>query len=169
MLHGLQTKNFLEIQAVTQIEEVLKERESASQDMSLSSPIEVDDLGDMPASQSLPLKKGVVPKLDRKQIEQRIEEDRERHKRAREKIWAFQSTDEYTEADKLWDEASSLGEDDHILGEEEWQEWKEAMRNTCSHRREEAEMKEAAEREAAARDAAGKLTAETNGGRSRYR
>jgi CTD kinase subunit gamma len=133
--------------------------------MSLSSPIEGDDLGDMPASQSLAPKKGGLPKLDRKQVEQRIEEDRERHKRARENIWAFQPTEEYTEADKLWDEASSFGEDDHVLGEEEWQEWKEAMRNACSHRREEAEAREAAEREAAARDAARKLNVEANGGK----
>ena len=145
VLQGLQAKSLLENDAVTQIEEVLKERESASQDVGLSSPINGDDLGDMPPSQTLPPKNGAVPKLDRKQIEQRIEEDRERHKRLRENIWAVQTTAEYTEADKLWDEASSLGDDDHILGEEEWQEWQEAMRNSCPHRREEI-SREPAER-----------------------
>ena len=161
----MQAKNFIETRAVTQIEDVLKEREAAAQDMSLSSPLAADDLGDMPASQSLAPKKGTVSKLDRKQVEQRIEEDRERHKRARENIWAFQPTDEYSEADKLWDEASSLGEDDHVMGEEEWQEWKEAMRDACPHSRAEAE---AAEREAAAREAP-RNRSEGNGDRPRVR
>lgn len=123
-----------------QIEEVLKERDTAAQDISMSSPANGDlDLGDMPPSQTLPPpKKGnAPPKLDRKQIEQRIEEDRERHKRLREGIWAVPAGD-YTEMEKLWEETSDLGEDDHVMGEEEWQEWKQAAQNACPHSREAA-------------------------------
>jgi CTD kinase subunit gamma len=59
-----------------------------------------------------------VTKLDKRQIEQRIEEDRERHKRLRESIWAVPS-DEDAEFERLWEETSDLGEDDVIMTEEE--------------------------------------------------
>jgi CTD kinase subunit gamma len=129
---------------VTQIEEVLKERDTAAQDIAMDSPVYGGDLGDMPPSQTLAsAKKGNgPPKLDRKQIEQRIEEDRERHKRLREGIWAVPAGDK-SELDRLWEETSDLGEDDHRLGEEEWQEWKQAMDNSCPHRREAAAKKDA--------------------------
>ncbi len=77
-----------------------------------------------------------MTKLDRKQIEQRIEEDRERHKRQRENIWAISAADD-AELEKLWEETSDLGEDDHRMGEEEWAEWKaEDEARKCPHRRE---------------------------------
>lgn len=82
-------------------------------------------------------------RLDKKQIEQRIEEDRERHKRLRENIWAVPkpvagaygaggmvagrgpnggvTEDEF---DKLWEETSELGEDDFELYREEAEERK---------------------------------------------
>ena len=65
---------------------------------------------------------GISPmvKLDKKQIEQRIEEDRERHKRLRESIWAVNADDDANaEFDKLWVEASDIGEDDHLAAEED--------------------------------------------------
>ncbi|KAK2070651.1 hypothetical protein P8C59_005128 [Phyllachora maydis] len=135
VLRALQGKSHLGAETVTQIEEVLKERDTAAQDISLSSP--VNDLGDMPPSQTLPPpKRGGAPlKLDRKQVEQRLEEDRERHKRLRESIWAVPSGDD-AEMEKLWEETSDLGEDDHRLGEEEWQEWKASAQNSCPHKRE---------------------------------
>jgi CTD kinase subunit gamma len=65
-------------------------------------------------------KEGVdsVARLDKRQIEQRIEEDRERHKRLREHIWAVsgENDDEY---EKMWDEASEVGEDDYLGAEED--------------------------------------------------
>ena len=121
------------------------------------------DLGDMPPSQTLPppasslsSRRGrssgrphqnlngrhnhsphhAAPQLDRKQIEQRIEEDRERHKRLREGIWAVPAG-QYAEMEKLWDETSDLGEDDHVLLAEEWQDWEACMataRDACPHR-----------------------------------
>jgi CTD kinase subunit gamma len=113
----------------------------------MSSPPPVDDtdnLGDMPPSRTLPpyntttAKKShnAPPKLDKKQIEQRIEEDRERHKRQRENIWAVPPGDD-AEMERLWEETSDLGEDDHRMGEEEWAEWKsEFEARKCVHQRE---------------------------------
>ena len=55
-------------------------------------------------------------RLDKRQIEQRIEEDRERHKRLRESIWAVEEDGEF---ERLWDEASEVGEDDYLQAEED--------------------------------------------------
>lgn len=144
VLQGLQAKNFLDAQAVHEIEEVLKERDTAAHDVGLSSPVAAEDgllLADMPPSQTLPQPRRPGPgaggmKLDRKQVEQRIEEDRERHKRLRESIWAVPPGPN-AERDKLWEETSDLGEDDHIMGEEEWEERIRTAQNSCVHRREE--------------------------------
>ncbi len=148
VLHALQNKCFLETQAVTQIEEVLRDRDASAQDIAMSSPPAVaggnadgaDHLADTPPARTLPPygKRGNAPmsKLDRKQIEQRIEEDRERHKRERENIWAISAADD-AELEKLWEETSDLGEDDHRMGDEEWAEWKaEDEARKCPHRRE---------------------------------
>lgn len=132
-----------------QIEEVLRDRDTAAQDIALSSsPGANGDLGlsDMPPSQTLPpqpRRGNAPPKLDRKQVEQRIEEDRERHKRLRENIWAVPSGD-HAELDKLWEETSDLGEDDERMHEEEWQEWKMVQQqNSCGHPREAAAQEKA--------------------------
>jgi hypothetical protein len=102
-------------------------------------------VADMPPSQTLPQPQQPSRrhgpgaggmKLDRKQVEQRIEEDRERHKRLRESIWAV-PPGQNAERDKLWEETSDLGEDDHIMGEEEWEERGRTAQNSCVHRREE--------------------------------
>ena len=70
---------------------------------------------------------GAPARLDKRQIEQRIEEDRERHKRAREGIWAVPQENasvlaEDAEFEKLWEEGSELDEDDFILTREESEE-----------------------------------------------
>jgi CTD kinase subunit gamma len=138
----MQNKSFLEAQAVTQIEEVLKERDASAQDISMSSPPPhpADGDGGMPPSRTLlpnyNKRSNAPAKLDKKQIEQRIEEDRERHKRQREHIWAVPPGED-AEMEKLWDETSDLGEDDHRMGEEEWAEWKaEYEARRCVHRKE---------------------------------
>ena len=59
-----------------------------------------------------------VDKLDKKQIEQRIEEDRERHKRLRESIWAVDTSVE-DELQRLMEETSDLCSDDFRMMEEE--------------------------------------------------
>ncbi len=67
-----------------------------------------------------------MTRLDKRQIEQRIEEDRERHKRLRENIWAV-TDDGDVEFEKLWDEASDIGEDDYIAAEEDALERRQAI------------------------------------------
>lgn len=142
VIQALHTKSFLDAQVVLQIEEVLKERDSAAQDLALSSPGSNDTVvGDgMAPSQTMqaPRRNNAMPRLDRKQIEQRIEEDRERHKRLRETMWAVPSGSR-AEMEKLWDETSDLGEDDFRAMEEEQLEWERNHQNSCPHRREAAE------------------------------
>ncbi|USW51827.1 Putative CID domain, CTD kinase subunit gamma Ctk3 [Septoria linicola] len=66
-------------------------------------------------------------RLDKRQIEQRIEEDRERHKRAREGIWAIPQQrggdlavdNEY---EHVWEGGSDVDSDDYRMAEEETEE-----------------------------------------------
>ncbi|RDW65388.1 hypothetical protein BP5796_10080 [Coleophoma crateriformis] len=125
VLQGLQTKKYLLGQTVTEIEECLKERDTSSEHLGLSSPLHPDDVemggtegGAVQRSKQVP--NGTL-RQDKKQVEQRIEEDRERHKRLRENIWAVPSIpgNPNAEFDKLWEETSDLGEDDFILYAEE--------------------------------------------------
>ena len=131
VLQGLQQKSFLLAQTVSEIEECLKERDTAPDAVGLSSPLQ-PDVEMTGTAQTTPksVKTNGYQRLDKKQIEQRIEEDRERHKRLRENIWAVPkasgSVDEGQEFDKLWEETSDLGEDDFILYEEEAQERRDA-------------------------------------------
>jgi CTD kinase subunit gamma len=124
VLHGLQAKTFLLPQTVLEIEECLKERDKLPDHIGLSSPTqganeEMKDVKDKDRERKN------APRLDKKQIEQRIEEDRERHKRARENIWATYG-DVDDEFDRLMEETSELGEDDFLVFEEEAQERKAA-------------------------------------------
>ncbi|EGS17637.1 uncharacterized protein CTHT_0069770 [Thermochaetoides thermophila DSM 1495] len=147
VLHALQSKSFLDAQVVSQIEEVLKERDASAQDINLlSSPPEASDENGASSrshghsSHHHHHRRGAhhrgPPKLDKRQIEQRIEEDRERHKRQRENIWAIPPGED-AELQKLWEETSDLGEDDHRMGEEEYAEWKSQMKAAkCVHQRE---------------------------------
>jgi CTD kinase subunit gamma len=111
-------------------------------DVVMSSPVNTTNpgLGDMPSSQTIP-KPGNTPRPprpDKKQIEQRIEEDRERHKRLRESIWAVPTEPSDAEMWKMWEETSDLGEDDLLLAKEEEEERQRCIRDSCPHRREDA-------------------------------
>ncbi|KAH8653672.1 CTD kinase subunit gamma CTK3-domain-containing protein [Xylariales sp. PMI_506] len=66
------------------------------------------------------------PKVEKRQMEQRIEEDRERHKKRRESMWVVPK-DEEEKRMKLWDDVSDLGEDDFRLGQEESEELDELL------------------------------------------
>lgn len=66
-------------------------------------------------------------KVDKRVIEQRIEEDRERNKRLRESVWAV-SGDDGEELEKMWEEGSDVGTDDFLLAEEEAEERKQFAR-----------------------------------------
>jgi|ERR1711939_489472 len=131
VLQALQHKSFLLAQTVSEIEELLKERDTLPDNIGLSSPLDPSSTPLQPNSSSRN-KMGAPQRLDKKQIETRIEEDRERHKRLRENIWAIPKAvpgnsfnggaagpDEF---DKLWEETSDLGEDDLVLYREEGEE-----------------------------------------------
>ena len=141
MLQGLQGKGYLESQVVIEIEDVIKERETNADDLGLDagSPHGDTEMADAPPSpsqsQSRNSKKGPSGRLDKRQIEQRIEEDRERHKRERESIWAIpKETD--AEMNKLWEETSDFGEDDDRLIAEEADNFTTEMdMQKCSHQK----------------------------------
>lgn len=99
VLVSLQGKGILLAETVGELEAVLKAREPAEG--------EVEGGG------------GV--KMDKRQIEHRIEEDRERHKRMRESIWAVSGVGE-EEMERLWEEASEIGEDDYEMAREDAEE-----------------------------------------------
>lgn len=129
VLHGLQAKNHLLPQTVSEIEECLKERDTLPDHVGLSSPVqppefEMSGMGNDKGSEPTPglhskAKASTAQRLDKKQVEQRIEEDRERHKRLREHQWAIPTADEDAEFDQLWGETSSLASDDYRVFEEE--------------------------------------------------
>ncbi|MCJ1416906.1 hypothetical protein MMC32_003245 [Xylographa parallela] len=123
VLQGLQQKSILEPDTVTEIEACLKERDTLPEHSALS-PIDVNEQRGSNVAQPV-LKTNGVMRLDKRQIEQRIEEDRERHKRLKESIWGVGSEDE--EFEKLWDEASDIGEDDYLQAEEDAMERRQAV------------------------------------------
>lgn len=129
VLSGLQTKNFLLAQTVAEIEECLKERDTLPDAVGLSSPLKEDVDMEVRESVQTPKIKTNGVRLDKKQIEQRIEEDRERHKRLREHIWAVPLGGDQEEFNKLWEETGPMGEDEMIIAQEEQEERKLAAAN----------------------------------------
>lgn len=125
VLNGLQHKSILVPDTVTEIEACLKERDTLPAHPALS-PIEPNTQGDQQPSQTAVPKVNGVSRLDKRQIEQRIEEDRERHKRLRENIWAVNDEDDQ-EFERLWDDVSDIGEDDYIAAEEDAFERRQAV------------------------------------------
>lgn len=141
---------------MTELEGCLKERDTSANDLSLSSPIiGGDEQASVPVSVADPgivnsanaeqalqnaekqrIANGVAAdnmKPTKRQIEQRIEEDRERHKRMRESIWVV-PPNPVDQARKFFSETSDLGEDDRILGEEETSEYRLRLdRHMCRH------------------------------------
>ena len=124
VLGGLQQKSILIPETVVEIEACLKERDTLPAHPALS-PIDPNTQPDTQISQTTPKLNG-VGRPDKRQIEQRIEEDRERHKRLRESIWAV-SADEDQEFGRLWDETSDIGEDDYLAAEEDALERRQAV------------------------------------------
>lgn len=121
---------------MSQIEDVIRERETNADDLTIASPDGGDvELTDAPPSMTTPRggRRGVPNRLDKRQIEQRIEEDRERHKRERENIWAVSAVED-AEMNKLWEETSDFGEDDdRLLAEESSDFTKEMEMQRCHH------------------------------------
>ncbi|KAI0400963.1 CTD kinase subunit gamma CTK3-domain-containing protein [Xylaria palmicola] len=144
VLHGLQGKCILLEQTVLEIEGCLKERDTSANDFSLSSPVDGHEQSAAPASAtdagagsgSAPpaQRDGASIKPTKRQIEQRIEEDRERHKRMRESMWVVPS-DPVDQAHKFFSETSGLGDDDRILGDEETAQFRSVVKDwTCRHK-----------------------------------
>jgi CTD kinase subunit gamma len=105
VLQTLQARAILMAETVNELEAVLKSREV---EQAFGSP------------------KNGTGTMDKRQIEHRIEEDRERHKRLRESIWAVPGEDE-EEMERLWEEASEIAEDDYVVGREDREERGQAI------------------------------------------
>lgn len=129
VLKLLQERTFLQSQTVLELEECIVGRDSGAgvgdspkkevvEKESRSTPHSVSR--DAGAGQGY--NSGII-RLDKRQIEQRIEEDRERHKRAREGIWAIAQPSTNPAADvefeRLWDGGSEVDEDDYQMASEE--------------------------------------------------
>ena len=142
VVSGLGEKGVLTKEVITSIETGLKDKEEklgkllgdeepeaeagAEQDaMDVSAP----DAGAVDGSQKATPRTGAersgkangVTKMDRRAIEQRIEEDRERNKRLRESVWAVAGED-VQELEKMWEEGATLGEDEADVADEETDE-----------------------------------------------
>lgn len=131
-------KGYLEHQTVREIDELLQERDNSGMpglEGVTSSPVQKPEGMDVdePGWEEKSREKGDAAaggvRLDKRLVEQRIEEDRERHKRLREHQWAVPTQpgaddEDEREFDRLWDETSSLGSDDYRLFEEEYLDYK---------------------------------------------
>lgn len=121
MLGGLQQKHFLTPETVVELEECLKDRDTNPAHPAMS-PSRVSH-GKESSPTGMTYRPSGAGRVEKRQAEQRIEEDRERHKRLRESIWAVQPDKEF---DKLWEDASDIGEDDFTAALEDAAERKRA-------------------------------------------
>ncbi|RAL17725.1 CTD kinase subunit gamma [Aspergillus homomorphus CBS 101889] len=117
VLNGLQTKEILSAATVSEIDAGLKERETHPAHLDL----EAEDGAEGEARAKGATPRSTRGRVDKRQIEQRIEEDRERNKRLRESMWTV-SGDDGDEHGRFWDEASDIGEDDFLAAKEELME-----------------------------------------------
>ncbi|KAI9731586.1 MAG: hypothetical protein M1834_004707 [Cirrosporium novae-zelandiae] len=126
VLGKMQQKSFLAPEIMNDIEARLAERDTAA-----NPPISPEHgvarhgtqtyafLNRQPFNRNL--------RVDKRQIEQRIEEDRERHKRLKEEMWKV-SNDTDKEFDEMWDNLSDIGEDDYLNAKEEAEERQQAAK-----------------------------------------
>jgi len=124
VLAGLQTKSILLPETVVEIEAGLAERDTLPGAHPALSPVSPNAQRDAHWVQQVEAavaggKANGVTRLDKRQVEQRIEEDRERHKRLRESIWAVGEEGEEGEFERLWEEADGIGEDDWVMAQED--------------------------------------------------
>jgi CTD kinase subunit gamma len=118
VLQALQQKQILVPQTVQELEDCLKDRDNAVAPASEVAANGVTARTSTPHGGKL---NGV--RLDKRQVEQRIEEDRERHKRLRESVWVVE--DEQEEMDDVMAEAGEVDDDDILAGEEDQAERKD--------------------------------------------
>lgn len=126
VLGSLGAKKHLSMQTVAEIEELLLKRDTKADeadDVEGAEDVEMSGTGNGTAGGSAKGKSNGGGRLDRKLVEQRLEEDRERHKRSRENHWAVPADGGAdAEFEKLWEETSDLGDDDFELYREEEEE-----------------------------------------------
>ncbi|KAF1822083.1 uncharacterized protein K489DRAFT_358003 [Dissoconium aciculare CBS 342.82] len=123
VLQQLQQKTFLQPQTVKELDECITGRESM-RGMPPSPSARSSANGT--SRDSLSAGHSAI-RLDKRQIEQRIEEDRERHKRAREGIWAIAQAPvtnlgHDAEFETLWSAGSDADSDDLQVAKEEAEE-----------------------------------------------
>ncbi|KAF1961859.1 CTD kinase subunit gamma [Byssothecium circinans] len=125
VLQSLQQKSILLPETLTELERLVKER-----DVGGTHPFSATSTtADAAESGSRAQKNGSSNgRLDKKLIGQRIEEDRERHKRLRESIWAVPGEGD-EEMERVWEEASDIAEDDYLGGEEEMEERRRVVKD----------------------------------------
>ncbi|KAL4785204.1 CTD kinase subunit gamma CTK3-domain-containing protein [Aspergillus varians] len=125
VLNGLQSKEVLSAETVAEIDAALKERETHPAHLDLEAE-EEEQAGSKSKTGTPrgPRTNGI--RVDKRQIEQRIEEDRERNKRLRESMWTVRG-DDSDEHRKFWDETSDIGEDDFTAAHEELMERNEMI------------------------------------------
>lgn len=111
VLQGLRNQKVLSEETVMEIDSCLKERDTR-QGQLLDYELAEGQDGDKAGTPRNSRANGAL-RVDKRQIEQRIEEDRERNKRLRESMWAV-SGDDRGEFYQLWDEVSDVGEDDYM-------------------------------------------------------
>lgn len=114
VLGNLKEKSILSAETVTEIDAALKDRDTH--------PAHYDNNEAGVAEESA---QSHGTRLDKRQIEQRIEEDRERNKRLRESMWTV-SGDDQDEWQQTWDETSDINSDDNRSHEEETTEQEQA-------------------------------------------
>ncbi|KAF2215540.1 hypothetical protein CERZMDRAFT_35529 [Cercospora zeae-maydis SCOH1-5] len=127
VLQALMGRGVLQSQTVRELEELMQGRDSLPG--GVSSPLPAGTAAGTPQNSAAGhhgFGAGVI-RLDKRQIEQRIEEDRERHKRAREGIWAVPQLRggglvDDAEFEKVWEEGSDVDSDDYRMAEEEAEE-----------------------------------------------
>ncbi|QIX00850.1 hypothetical protein AMS68_006367 [Peltaster fructicola] len=132
VLQLLRAKSYLKPDTVTELEECIAGRETSDQHASpdhkehSTVPQAVDTsvpVQDKTASHHKDTSHTTLARPDKRQIEQRIEEDRERHKKSREGRWAVvQTTDDPADDaqfDQMWEQYEELGDDDYVVIVEE--------------------------------------------------
>ncbi|KAK8031918.1 hypothetical protein PG990_001652 [Apiospora arundinis] len=158
VLQNLNSKGFLLDQTLVELGDCLKDRDASHAEAGLSSPVN----GEVVMSTALPANgnaaanatatasaaghisggdarttngTGHTTRLDKRQIEQRIEEDRERHKRRRENIWVVPRA-LADERAKMMDDASDIDDDDFKFEREERAALMDEVENAkCVHLR----------------------------------
>ncbi|KAL2820358.1 CTD kinase subunit gamma CTK3-domain-containing protein [Aspergillus granulosus] len=120
VLNGLQSKEILSAETIAEIDAGLKDRETHPAHLDLEAG-EEEEAGVKSKTGTPRGARANGIRVDKRQIEQRIEEDRERNKRLRESMWTVRG-DDNEEHRRFWDETSDIGEDDFTAASEELME-----------------------------------------------